>query len=123
MRRAEQAEQAEPRKGEDGGSGRLFLVPERTCSHTMTLLQASVVVAALVLVVRAGRVLTISGANFSSPNGLVQASMGGADARTRCSTEAVWVVTVPQGLGPPRSLLLTIETEVGTSNAHFVSCR
>ncbi|MHB1552336.1 MAG: hypothetical protein ACYCSX_00985 [Acidimicrobiales bacterium] len=88
----------------------------------MTLLQASVVVvAALVLVVRAGRVLTISGANFSSPNGLVQASMGGADARTRCSTEAVWVVTVPQGLGPPRSLLLTIETEVGTSNAHFVS--
>jgi len=66
-------------------------------------------------------VLTISGANFYSPNGLVQAFVGGTDAPTRCPTETVCVVTVPQGLGPPRNLPLAIETEAGTSNTLSVS--
>ncbi len=72
-------------------------------------------------VAASGQVLTISGANFFSPDGRVQASVGGHDAPTRCPTEAVCVVTVPQDLGPPRRLSLTIETETGTSNTLFVS--
>jgi hypothetical protein len=68
-----------------------------------------------------GQALTISGSNFFSPDGLVQATVGGADAPTRCPTETVCVVTVPQGLGSPRSLALTIETEDGTSNTLFVA--
>ncbi|MGC8470815.1 MAG: IPT/TIG domain-containing protein [Acidimicrobiales bacterium] len=72
-------------------------------------------------VARAGQLLTISGTNFYSPDGLVQAFVGGTGAPTRCPTETVCVVTVPQGLGPPRNLPLAIETEAGTSNTLSVS--
>ncbi len=72
-------------------------------------------------VARAGQALTISGVNFYSANGLIQAFVGGRGAPTRCPTETVCVVTVPQGLGSPRNLPLSIVTEAGTSNTLPVS--
>jgi hypothetical protein len=64
-----------------------------------------------------GQVVTVSGTNLYSPDGLVQASLGGADAPIRCPTQSTCVLTVPAGLGPSADIPLTIETEAGTSNA------
>jgi hypothetical protein len=61
--------------------------------------------------------MTVFGVGLYSPDGLVQASLGGADAPTSCTTETTCVVTVPAGLGPPRRLPLRIQTQGGTSNA------
>lgn len=65
----------------------------------------------------AGQEVTISGANLFSPDGLIQASLGGVGAPVRCPSQRECELTVPAGLGPPRSLTLTIETQAGTSNA------
>jgi hypothetical protein len=66
---------------------------------------------------RAGQLVTISGDNLYSPDGLIQASLGGADAPVRCTTQTTCVVTVPMGLVPSQDEPLVIETQVGTSNA------
>lgn len=71
----------------------------------------------------AGQGLTVSGIDLYSPDGLIQASLGGVDAPIRCVTQTSCVVTVPMGLVSARSLPLTIETEAGTSNALAFSYR
>lgn len=65
----------------------------------------------------AGQVVTVSGVNLFSADGVVQALVGGQAVPTSCPTQTACTVTVPPGMGPPSSLPLTIETEAGTSNA------
>ncbi len=65
----------------------------------------------------AGQVVTVSGANLFSPDGHVEAFLGGEDAPTSCPTQTSCLVTVPALSGPTGSVPLTVETEAGTSNA------
>lgn len=66
---------------------------------------------------RTGQVVTVSGVNLYSPDGFVQATLGGAEAPISCQSQTTCSVTVPAGLGPPQTRPITIETETGTSNA------
>ncbi len=64
-----------------------------------------------------GTVISVSGANFFSPNGVVLARFNGQPAPTRCPSQALCTVTVPALVFPPSVLQLTITTASGTSNA------
>lgn len=64
-----------------------------------------------------GQLVRITGTDLYSPDGLVQAWLGSADAPVRCPARTACLVTVPAGLGLPRVVPLAIETEDGTSNA------
>ncbi len=65
----------------------------------------------------AGQVVTVSGAYLFSPDGHVQAFLGGEDAPTSCPTQTSCLVTVPALSGSSGSVPLTVEPEAGTSNA------
>ncbi len=63
----------------------------------------------------AGQVVTVTGSNLFSPNGQVQAVVGGEGAGTRCSTQTTCEITLP-ALGAPRTVSVTITTQAGSSN-------
>jgi hypothetical protein len=65
----------------------------------------------------AGQVVTVSGSNFMSANGDVQAHFGSQEAPTACPNASSCTVTVPTLSGSSRSVPLTITTQSGTSNA------
>ncbi len=65
----------------------------------------------------AGQVVTISGTNLFSANGQVQATFDGQQAPTSCPTETSCSVIVPALPGGPHTVVVTVSTESGTSNA------
>jgi IPT/TIG domain len=65
----------------------------------------------------AGQSLVISGANFISADGVVQARFGGQLAPTDCRVQTSCTVTVPAMTTSPTSVPVTITTDGGTSNA------
>lgn len=65
----------------------------------------------------AGQSVVISGANFFSADGYIQAFFGGQEAPTSCPGQTSCTVVVPVLSGPPRGVQVTVTTESGTSNA------
>lgn len=65
----------------------------------------------------AGQSVTVSGTNFISADGVVQARFGGQLAPTACPVQTSCTVTVPTMTGSPTSVPVTITTAGGTSNA------
>jgi len=61
--------------------------------------------------------VVVSGANFFSTDGLVEASFAGQAAPTTCPSQTSCTVVVPDLSGPPREVQVTITTQYGTSNA------
>jgi hypothetical protein len=60
--------------------------------------------------------LTISGADFMSSNGEIEASFGGQTAPISCPQQSTCTVTVPNlSSSPQGSVPLTITTSAGTS--------
>ncbi len=64
----------------------------------------------------AGQTVVISGANFISADGVVQARFGGQLAPTACPVQTSCTVTVPAMTGSPASVPVTVTTDGGTSN-------
>jgi IPT/TIG domain len=65
----------------------------------------------------AGQSVVVSGTNFISADGVVQARFGGQLAPTACPVQTACTVTVPAMTGSPTSVPVTITTAGGTSNA------
>ena len=65
----------------------------------------------------AGQSVVVSGTNFISADGVVQARFGGQLAPTACPVQTSCTVTVPTMTGSPTSVPVTITTTGGTSNA------
>ena len=65
----------------------------------------------------AGQSVVVSGANFISADGVIQARFGGQLAPTACPVQTSCTVTVPTMTGSPTSVPVTITTNGGTSNA------
>ena len=63
----------------------------------------------------AGQTITITGANFMSPDGHIVAAFNGQIAPTSCPAQNTCTVTVPPSNGAP-SAQVTITTAVGASN-------
>ena len=64
----------------------------------------------------AGQVVTISGTNFISANGVVVASFNGQLAGTVCPVVTACTVTVPSLGATPGNVVVTVTTAAGTSN-------
>jgi hypothetical protein len=64
----------------------------------------------------AGQVVTISGTNFISANGVVVASFNGQEAGTVCPVQTACSVTVPSLGASPGNVVVTVTTAAGTSN-------
>jgi hypothetical protein len=64
----------------------------------------------------AGQVVKITGVDLYSQDGVVQGSLGGAPAPTRCPSETMCLLTLPTGLGAPQRLSLVVTTQAGASN-------
>jgi len=64
----------------------------------------------------AGQSVVVSGANFISADGVIQARFGGQLAPTACPVQTSCTVTVPTMTGSPTSVPVTITTNGGTSN-------
>jgi len=69
----------------------------------------------------AGRTVTISGTNFLSPDGRIQAYFGEAQAPTSCPVQSRCTVTVPSLSGGPSSVVVKVVTEAGSSNTLLFS--
>ena len=65
----------------------------------------------------AGQSVIVSGTNFISADGVVQARFGGQLAPTACPVQTSCTVTVPTMTGSPTSVPVTVTTAGGTSNA------
>jgi hypothetical protein len=64
----------------------------------------------------AGQTVVVSGSNFMSADGLVEARFGGQVAPTSCPVQTSCTLTVPVMTGPPTAVTVTITTDAGTSN-------
>jgi hypothetical protein len=65
----------------------------------------------------AGQVVTITGSNFLSADGVIQASFGGQLAPIDCPSQDTCTVTVPTPpAGSPAPVPVTVTTSTGTSN-------
>ena len=64
----------------------------------------------------AGQSVVVSGADFISADGVIQARFGGQLAPTACPVQTSCTVTVPTMTGSPTSVPVTITTNGGTSN-------
>jgi hypothetical protein len=64
----------------------------------------------------AGQEIVVTGANFISADGLIQASIDGQVAPTSCPVQTTCTVTLPTIAGAPSSVPVTITTDAGTSN-------
>jgi hypothetical protein len=66
----------------------------------------------------AGQTVTISGSNFLSADGTIQASFGGQLAPIDCPNQDTCTVTVPTApAGPPGQVPVTVTTPTGASNS------
>jgi IPT/TIG domain len=65
----------------------------------------------------AGQAIVVSGSDFMSANGVVEAHFGSQVAPTACPVQTTCTVTVPAITGSSTSVPVTITTDGGTSNA------
>jgi hypothetical protein len=65
-----------------------------------------------------GQTIIVSGANFMSPSGRIAAHVGATLASIACPEQSTCTVTVPpRAAGAPNSVMVTVTTDAGTSNA------
>ncbi len=65
---------------------------------------------------QAGQTVTVTGSNFLSSSGQINARVGGAIAPVACPDQTTCTVVVPPDPAPTPSTPVTITTDSGTSN-------